>query len=137
MSKAKKKEAISPITALIDTPVIGGYEIKEWSIRQFSLLYPYLKQVISSIQLQGATMENAEEFLKDNMAALVDAFIPVLPEVLELSLNLTPEEVDKIPAGQASLIGLAIIKKNTENLTNFLAEIKGSLRETDQAQTTP
>ena len=130
MSRTKKPEPeVSAIVGLLDTQTIEGYEIKEWSIRQFALLYPYLKTVFRSLQAQGVTLDNAQEYLKDNFMGLIDAFVPVLPEILELSLNLTPEQVDQIPAAKASILGLAILKKNTEHVTSFLAQIKGSLRE--------
>lgn len=129
MAKSKSHEPeTSGIVALIDTPIVEGYEIKEWSIRQFSLLYPYLKTVVRSLQSQGATLDNANEFLAENFMALVDAFIPVLPEILEVSLNLSKEEVDQIPAAKASILGIAILQKNTEHVTSFLAQIKGSLK---------
>ena len=129
-------EEVSGVVSLIDAPVVEGYEIKEWSIKQFSLLYPYLKEVVEKLQSQGATLDNAHEYLQENFMILVDAFIPVLPEILAISLRLKPNEIDDIPAAKASVLGLAILKRNTEHLTSFLAQARGSLGEQVQTQPT-
>lgn len=137
MVKKKKDEApVSPLLALIDTPVVAGYDVKEWSIRHFSQLYPYLKTVVVTLQERGATMGNIQEYLLDNQMALVDAVIPVLPEILELSLGLTKEQVDEIPVATAALLGVAILMKNMEHLTSFLAQVTGSVKDQDQIQPT-
>lgn len=125
-----KEVQVSGISALINTPVIDGYEIKEWNIRSFSRLYPYLKTVITELQRDGMTLENADEYMGDNFVALIDAFIPVLPEILEISLKLSKEEVDELPAAKASILGLAILQCNMEHITSFLAQIRESVGET-------
>ena len=126
--KAQPQE-VSGIAALIDTPVIEGYEIKEWNIRNFSHLYPYLKVVVTECQKHGATIDNMDEFLDKDFGIIIDAIVPVLPEILALSLNLTQEQADEIPAAKAGVLTMAILKRNTEHLTSFLAQIRGSLRE--------
>ena len=124
----------SGIVALIDAPVVEGFVIKEWSIRQFSILYPYLKSVVKNLQASGMTIDNAYEYIKKDAFALIDAFIPILPEMLEISLNLSKEQIDEIPAAKAVILGVAVIQKNTEHVTSFLSQIKKSVGEPSQPE---
>lgn len=124
--KTVKTPELSGIASLLDNPIVEGYQIKEWSISQFSLLYPILKSVVVSLQDDGLNLDNAEQYLENNLMNLIDSFIPILPELLEVSLRLKREQVEDIPATTGSILGLAILQKNMEHIKSFLSQIKGS-----------
>lgn len=134
--KSNKPQQVSAIANLLDNPIVDGYEIKEWSIKQFSSLYPVLKSVVISLQEQGLTFDNAENFLEKNYMVIVDSCVPVLPELLTVSLNLTEKQIEEMPATKGSMLGLAVLQKNTEHLVSFLAQIQRSLGDQDQIQPT-
>lgn len=135
-TSTKSSQNVSGIVALLDTPVIEGYEIKEWNIKQFALLYPYLKEVMATLVKQGMSLDNAEEYLQNNYVDIADAIIPILPELLRISLNLDAEEVEKIPVTTGTILCFAILEKNMEHAKSFLAQVKGSQRVQDQTQPT-
>jgi len=121
----KKKEVKTGISALLEATHIEGYEVKEWSIRQFSALYPYLKKVMDTLQESGATADNIDDYLGDKFTEVLEAFIPILPELLEISLNIPPSEVDTISMSKASLLGVAIVRCNISHLSSFLSQLQG------------
>lgn len=133
-----KKQKESGIAAIIDEDIVCGCLVKEWSIKQFTLLYPSLKTVMSNLKAEGATLDSIESYLGDNFMSLVDHFVPVITDILEVSLlgQRTKEQVEAMSASEGTIVGFAILKKNLEHLASFLAQLQRPLGEQDLNQTT-
>lgn len=120
----KQKGSDDGLAALINAPIIEGYKIQEWTIAQFSELYPYLKGAVEKLQSDGATIDNIDKYLGEDFPKLLEAILPILPQILSISLSLTKEEADNISAAKASILGTAILKRNMEHFTTFLSQLR-------------
>lgn len=126
-SKPEEENPLSGIEALIDTQTIEGYEVKEWSITQFTKLYPHIKTVVNNLVSQGINLDNVEDTIKNDWLTLVDAIVPVLPVILEVSLKIDSDEVDKIDYVKGAQLGVVIIQKNVEHVVGFFVQARRSV----------
>ena len=147
MAKTNKKEP-PPAPALDETAVlfaeerVGPYILKPWSLAQFMDLMPALLQMMDGFLRLGLTAANAKEFMQRPLAELMPALIPVIPEVIGVTLGLPAPEVAQIGVGLQAALGMKILfnEQNQVEIKNFLAGFfsgKGPAKETPSPSPAP
>lgn len=120
---------LNEIQTLFPEERIGEYLIKPWSLEQFGRLMGVLMTLMDSLSVLGMTSEKAENLLLDPQAAmqLLPTLTPLFPEIIAVTLNLSPEEVKKIEVGTQMALGLRILlnQENQKQLKNFFGGLLG------------
>lgn len=133
---------IDGLLSLVSEMEVGEYKIKEWSIVQFSRLYPILSSIGQAYIKQGLTWDQFVSLLNSvdttNSATLLDALNPVVPHIpalLQESLRLKPDEMEKIDFTKGVMLTLLVLKANAEHLTRFFESMIATMQPPPVAET--
>ena len=116
----KKSDALEPVDVLCEEVQVGEYTIRPWSIFDLKKLLPVFSLLYADLKAKNIDLSNWQ---KDFMNIL-PIIVPVLPDILAITLKKSIEDVEKIPAGQDMQIIFAIVKANMAYLKNSLTRSK-------------
>ena len=116
----KKSDTLEPVDVLCEEVQVGEYTIRPWSIFDLKKLLPVFSLLYADLKAKNIDLSNWQ---KDFMNIL-PIIVPVLPDILAITLKKSIEDVEKIPAGQDMQIIFAIVKANMAYLKNSLTRSK-------------
>lgn len=125
------------------------YIIKPWTLKQLIGIWPLLTVLVDAIKAsmpdKGAslTIETIVTLLTEDPQTIIQILLPHLPKFFSLSIaGLSEDEAGDIDVGQATVVLLKIISKNTSHLKNSLslvvsemAAIVGAMKDVDTTPT--
>ena len=125
------------------------YTIKPWTLKQLIGIWPLLTVLVDAIKAsmpdKGAslTIETIVTLLTEDPQTIIQILLPHLPKFFSLSIaGLSEDEAGDIDVGQATVVLLKIISKNTSHLKNSLslvvsemAAIVGAMKDVDTTPT--
>lgn len=110
------------LTELFTKQEVHGFIVKEWSISQFSQLYPYLKVSFTPLLQKGLNLDNIEEVVTNHWNLIVDSLIPASADILKISCPGKEKEIDSLPWSEGCVVLGCILKKNMEHVGDFFAQ---------------
>lgn len=120
MAKKKNEESLplkqGPVDVLCEEIQVGEYLIRPWSIFDLKKLLPVFSLVYAELKEKNVDLSNWQK----DFANILPIIIPILPDILAITLKKSIEDVEKIPAGQDMQIIFAIVKANMAYLKNSL-----------------
>ena len=126
------------LTSFMDTDMVAGHEVKEWSTTQFTKLYPYLSMLAKTLMEGGATFANLKTYLTSNWPKLIDAVIPHMVPIITISCpTVKPEDLDELPWTTGMEFIMAIFKKNINHIADFFAQRAGQLLDESPVDSQP
>jgi hypothetical protein len=127
MTKAKTRKpppVVDEVKVLFPEEQVGPYTLRPWTLDQFFRLTGAIITLLEGLIALGLNESNTEDFMNRPMGELMPALVPIIPEVLAVTLRLTPAEVKEINVGMQAALGMKILllnKENQEQIKNFLA----------------
>lgn len=133
VSNDEKK--IDGLTALFSQDEVHGFTIKEWSISQFSQLYPYLKIAFQPMIDKGLNFEDLEGFLKENYPDILDALVPIASDVIKISCPKQKDKVDELSWSNGCVVVGCIVKRNLDHVADFFGQFVQLSKSEDPTKT--
>jgi hypothetical protein len=110
------EEKVNQVDVLCEEVNVGDYTIRPWSIFDLKKLLPVFSLVYAELKTKNIDLANWQK----DLPGILPVLIPVLPDVLAITLKKPIEEIEKIPAGMDMKILFAIVQANMTYLKNSL-----------------
>lgn len=128
MSVKPKSPPLDEMTPLLAEPVrVGSYEVRPWTLKRFTRVYPAARRLVDILIGQGLTWDNLEAFLAGKLLDCLPELLPGIPELLASTLDISPEEAGDLDLGIATAVVLVIFRQNLASLKNFSSLVPGKL----------
>jgi len=127
------------IMSLVNAVEFKGYKIKEWNIVQFSKLSPALSTIANEYKTRNIEFPELSDILSETSDTLsltssaLTFLSPILvhaPEILRVSLGITPEKLEELSFSEGSILLLLILKANMEHVSSFFGALTTASPET-------
>lgn len=107
----------SEVTAghLIPEESVAGYTVKPWTLAQVIALTEEIEAVAQDLGEKGATLDGFAEKPMETVKMVA----PHLPKFLAVTLGIPVEEAGEMPAGDAVLVALTIVRQNINHIRNL------------------
>jgi hypothetical protein len=112
-------EKTGDVGVLVSEIEVYGYKIKPWGIATLSRLSPTLEAIVTDLKKRNVTLKTAEA----DIAGVIFSILPYAVDIVAVSLKISKEEVENIPAEQSPVILFTIISQNLEYLKNWFSPI--------------
>ena len=116
---------------LLDGEKIAGYLIKPWTIRKCAEISPILEKVLKELKRRRLTFRDFVILEKDaegkdkvtvtNLDQLFFCITPFVPELIEKTIGVSGDELDKINPDSMLPIIVCILRQNVGYIKNSLA----------------
>jgi hypothetical protein len=123
MSEEKKDD----IEAVLDFAEVAGFKIRPWGLLALKRLSPHLERVILGLQARGLSFDEVKS--GKGIEKLLFSVLPECADIVGITLGISLEEVDKIPAKDVPVILLTIARLNMEYLKNWQGPIMAKAKE--------
>jgi len=120
---------MSEITTLIDEQDIGGYKVRPWGIVQLAKLSPVFERVTGKLKSEGITFKDLTDKEGMKLDSLIFILLPEVPSIFSITLNLTEEEVGKIPPQLTIAMLMTMLMQNMETLKNSFGLISVMIKQ--------
>jgi len=135
MDDVKKDDGTLPPATeqeiLLDGEKIAGYLIKPWTIRKCAEISPILEKVLKELKRRRLTFRDFVILEKDaegkdkvtvtNLDQLFFCITPFVPELIEKTIGVSGDELDKINPDSMLPIIVCILRQNVGYIKNSLA----------------
>ena len=135
MDDVKKDDGTLPPATeqeiLLDGEKIAGYLIKPWTIRKCAEISPILEKVLKELKRRrltfrdfvvlGKDAEGKDKVTVNNLDQLFFCITPFVPELIEKTLGVSGDELDKINPDSMLPIIVCILRQNVGYIKNSLA----------------
>jgi hypothetical protein len=135
MDEQKKDDGTLPPATeqeiVLDGEKIGGHFIKPWTIRKCAGITPILELIHGSLKKRRLTFrdfvilekqpDGKNKVTVTNLDQLFFCVTPYAPALIEKTLDITPEELDKIKPDDMLPIIVCILRQNVGYIKNSLA----------------
>jgi len=116
---------------LLDGEKIAGYLIKPWTIRKCAEISPILEKVLKELKRRrltfrdfvvlGKDAEGKDKVTVNNLDQLFFCITPFVPELIEKTIGVSGDELDKINPDSMLPIIVCILRQNVGYIKNSLA----------------
>ena len=116
---------------LLDGEKIAGYLIKPWTIRKCAEISPILEKVLIELKKRRLTFrdfvilektaEGKDKVTVTNLDQLFFCITPFVPELIEKTIGVSGDELDKINPDSMLPIIVCILRQNVGYIKNSLA----------------
>ena len=135
MDDTKKDDGTLPPATeqeiLLDGEKIAGYVIKPWTIRKCAEISPILEKVLLELKKRRLTfrdfvilekqLDGKDKVTVTNLDQLFFCITPFVPDLMEKTLGITGEELEKISPDSMLPIIVCILRQNVGYIKNSLA----------------
>ena len=135
MDDTKKDDGTLPPATeqeiLLDGEKIAGYLIKPWTIRKCAEISPILEKVLIELKKRRLTFrdfvilekqpDGKDKVTVTNLDQLFFCITPFVPDLMEKTLGITQEELEKISPDSMLPIIVCILRQNVGYIKNSLA----------------
>ena len=135
MDDTKKDDGTLPPATeqeiLLDGEKIAGYVIKPWTIRKCAEISPILEKVLKELKKRRLTFrdfvilekqpDGKDKVTVTNLDQLFFCITPFVPDLMEKTLGITQEELEKISPDSMLPIIVCILRQNVGYIKNSLA----------------
>jgi len=135
MDDVKKDDGTLPPATeqeiLLDGEKIAGYLIKPWTIRKCAEISPILEKVLKELKRRrltfrdfvvlGKDAEGKDKVTVNNLDQLFFCITPFVPELIEKTIGVSGDELDKINPDSMLPIIVCILRQNVGYIKNSLA----------------
>jgi len=113
---------------------VEGYDIRPWSLKQTRLVTPAVVRIVGKVmawmqEKQGIDWSNVKDVPTKDVLSALDELVPSLledaPEVLSVTLGMTPEEADEKDGAAMTALFLSIMVTNVDYWKSFFAKAAG------------
>jgi hypothetical protein len=127
MSQEKETDnGMGETETLLDYVEVAGFKVKPWTIVQLAELSPYIEKIMNGLKERGITLEGLKTGV--GLDRVLFAVLPEAPRILEITLRISKEELEKISFEKVPAIVLTILQLNIEYLKNSLSPIQGMIK---------
>jgi len=129
---------------LLDGEIVAGFTVRPWTISKCVALTPVFEKVAAEMKRRKLSFRDFFAVTKDgekekvevlNLDQLLFALLPLVPEIISKTLDVSLEEVDTIPQDAVLTITVVIVKQNMDYLKNLFALTTGLLTAIRQLRT--
>ena len=129
---------------LLDGETVAGFNVRPWTISKCAALTPVFEKIAAEMKRRKLSFRDFFTVTKDgekekvevlNLDQLLFALLPLVPEIISKTLDITQEEVDTIPQDAVLTITVTIVKQNMDYLKNLFALTTGLLTAIRQLRT--
>ena len=135
MDDTKKDDGTLPPATeqeiLLDGEKIAGYVIKPWTIRKCAEISPILEKVLLELKKRRLTFrdfvilekqpDGKDKVTVTNLDQLFFCITPFVPELIEKTIGISGDELDKINPDSMLPIIVCILRQNVGYIKNSLA----------------
>jgi hypothetical protein len=93
----------------------GGFKVGPWTLGNVIDLAPIFRAMAVVVKERGIKPAEAEKRIPE----LLELALPFAPQIISVTVGITPAEARNLSVPRASVILLTIVSQNLEHLKNF------------------